>query len=102
MRDSFELRCQVDLEVFFLPNWCRLHDSSNSEFTCELCQEAIEQVKEQVEQQNALLPIAASRIELDDQELQPSDNLVEGNPHKDVERTTVEEWHNPEPPNNET
>lgn len=47
-RDWLQFKHQVDLEVLLLSNWCRLHDFPHSKFTCQLCQEAIQQVKEQV------------------------------------------------------
>lgn len=99
-RDWEKLRHQVDLGVLLLLGWCRIHDSGHSEFTCELFQEAIEKVKEQVGHPTALLPTVASRIELEEQELEPSDKLVESSPQEGV-GTIEEEQHSPEPSNDE-
>lgn len=83
-KDWSELKYQVDLEVLLLPNWCKLHDSSHSKFACELCQEAMKQVKEQARQPSARHPLLATRIKVEDQEPEPSDNVAKGGPQEDV------------------
>lgn len=60
--DWSELRYQLNLEVLLLLGWCRLHGLQHLEFMCELYQEAIKQVKEQVGQPSALPLVVASRI----------------------------------------
>lgn len=101
IRDWSKLRYQVDLEVLLLPSSCKLHDFPHFKFTCELCQEAIEQVKEQVEQPSALLLVVASKTKPEDQELEPSDNLAKGSTQEGIGTTIEEEWYNLEPPNDE-
>lgn len=73
----------MDFEVLLLPNWCRLHDSSHSKFACELCHEAVQQVRGKVEQPSTQ-PTLLVQIEEEDQKPESSDDSSESEPQKDI------------------
>lgn len=45
VQDQLNLGDKMDFKELLLPNWCRIHDASHSEFDCCLFQMAIGQIK---------------------------------------------------------